>query len=150
MSGKSVMLLCFVFSTLAMIPATAHLFALPNKMKMSGADFLVAQKIYFGWALFGIFEATAIVSFLALAFFSRQQREILALSLFALGCVIFANVLFWIFNFPANQRTENWTSLPVNWESLRRRWEYSHAVRAVLLFSALFSTYLAAQWQAKA
>jgi hypothetical protein len=27
--------------------------------------------------------------------------------------------------------------MPENWETLRRQWEYSHAVNAVLMFAAL-------------
>ena len=43
----------------------------------------------------------------------------------------------------ANQITSNWTELPVEgWESLRRQWEYSHAVGAVLYFIALTSLVL--------
>jgi hypothetical protein len=30
-----------------------------------------------------------------------------------------------------------WTTLPANWETLRRQWEYSHAVGASLYFVAL-------------
>jgi hypothetical protein len=32
----------------------------------------------------------------------------------------------------ANTATLNWTQLPDDWEVLRKRWEYSHAVRALL------------------
>jgi hypothetical protein len=37
----------------------------------------------------------------------------------------------------ANVATENWTFLPEEWETLRRRWEYSHAVSAWIYFVAL-------------
>jgi hypothetical protein len=33
--------------------------------------------------------------------------------------------------------TQNWTVLPDNLQALRRQWEYSHAVNAVLNFLAL-------------
>src|SRR3546814_1601620 len=41
---------------------------------------------------------------------------------------------------PANQETQNWTVIPSDWEELRRQWEYSHAINALLIliaFSAL-------------
>ena len=34
-------------------------------------------------------------------------------------------------------RDSNWTSVPANWEILRRHWEYSHAVNAAIVFLAL-------------
>jgi hypothetical protein len=46
-------------------------------------------------------------------------------------------VIFYLFTFPANQATGNWTNLPENWQELRRQWEYSHAVSACLYFVAL-------------
>lgn len=48
--------------------------------------------------------------------------------------------------FPDNQATESWTMLPANWEALRTRWEYGHAVNAgvtLLAFVALVSSALA-------
>src|SRR6266550_2992731 len=41
-------------------------------------------------------------------------------------------IVFLVFTFPANRQTANWTVLPENWQELRRRWEYSHAVGAGL------------------
>jgi hypothetical protein len=49
--------------------------------------------------------------------------------------------------FPGNQATENWTSVPEGWETLRARWEYGHAASAVLTFLALAS--LACAWRAR-
>jgi hypothetical protein len=48
--------------------------------------------------------------------------------------------VFWIWTYPANQATGNWTVQPENWEILRRNWEYSHfagAVFQVLAMAAL-------------
>ena len=49
----------------------------------------------------------------------------------ALACFIVSLVIFFIFTFPANvkQQTGPFTG---NWKLLRKRWEYSHAVHAVL------------------
>jgi hypothetical protein len=52
-------------------------------------------------------------------------------------CILATQVIFWAFTFPANQATENWTVLPVNWADLRIRWEYSHAASAILNFVAV-------------
>src|SRR3546814_17304030 len=48
--------------------------------------------------------------------------------------------IFFAGAFPANQETQNWTVIPSDWEELRRQWEYSHAINALLIliaFSAL-------------
>ena len=50
--------------------------------------------------------------------------------------------VFFAWTFPANLATENWTRMPEDWEALRRRWEYSHAANAGLLFLALCSVVL--------
>ena len=52
--------------------------------------------------------------------------------------LIAANLaIFFIWTFPANQTTNNWTVVPENWNELRIQWEYSHAVNAIVMFVAL-------------
>ncbi len=59
----------------------------------------------------------------------------------ALQLVRFLGLLFvaLVFTFPVNRATVNWTRLPENWGSLRRRREYSHAASAGLNLIALIS-----------
>jgi hypothetical protein len=45
--------------------------------------------------------------------------------------------IFFVWTFPTNQATSNWTVVPKNWNELRIQWEYSHAVNAVVTFVAL-------------
>jgi hypothetical protein len=49
-------------------------------------------------------------------------------------------VLFFAVPFPANQATANWTQLAADWEVLRRHWEWSHALNAVLTFASFCCT----------
>jgi hypothetical protein len=51
---------------------------------------------------------------------------------------------FFIWVYPANQATANWTTVSEDWERLRRQWEYGHAVNAALTFLALGATTAAA------
>ena len=51
---------------------------------------------------------------------------------------------FFIWTFPANRATTNWTAMPENWEALRRNWEMGHAIGAVCTLVALVSVTLAA------
>ncbi|MFL5496071.1 MAG: hypothetical protein ACJ8DC_16930 [Gemmatimonadales bacterium] len=68
---------------------------------------------------------------------TRARRSEFRLTMLAAGCIALSLIVFFLFTFPANQATQNWTVLPDNWESLRRQWEYSHAVAAGLDFLAL-------------
>jgi hypothetical protein len=52
--------------------------------------------------------------------------------------------IFFLWTFPANQATNNWTTIPGHWEQLREQWEYSHAVNAVVAFVAFCSITLSA------
>ena len=51
-------------------------------------------------------------------------------------------VVFFIWTYAANQATNNWTTIPNDWEQLRRQWEYSHAANAVVTFAAFCSVAL--------
>jgi len=46
--------LSVILTALALAPAGAHLFALPNKIGLSQQEYYVGQSIYRGWAFFGI------------------------------------------------------------------------------------------------
>ena len=122
----------------------AHLLELPNKIGLSREDYLVVQQIYSGWALLGIVVFGALLSTLVLTLMVRRQPKVFALTLLAFLCVAGAHVVFWIFTFPANQLTSNWTVLPENWMALRARWEYSHAAGAVLNLIAFIMLVLSA------
>ena len=47
---------------------------------------------------------------------------------------------------PVNRTTANWTFLPGDWPELRKRWEYSHAVSAVLNLVALVALIACMLW----
>src|SRR5262249_35888737 len=107
-----------VFVSLALVPGGAHLLALPNKIGMSAADYLTAQQAYRGWQFVGVFVVGAIVATAILVYQARRDRTEFISALIALVCVLATQIIFWTLNFPANRVTGNWTTLPVNWESL--------------------------------
>ena len=91
--------------------------------------------------MFGVPIVAALVANIVL-FVAERRRDpaagrwaLLSASLIVLGLIIF---FVWVF--PANQATENWTRQPQSWESLRRQWEYGHAANAVLVFAAFLAT----------
>lgn len=134
-------LVTLALTALILIPVGAHFFELPAKIAMAQGDYFATQLIYTGWALFAvpIFAAIAANGFLA---WSLRHVDALAarwaLASALLICLTLAIFFIWVF--PGNQATANWTSVPDNWEQLRRNWEYGHAVNAVVTFAAVLAT----------
>jgi len=142
MFAKPSQFLAVVLTALALLPGGAHLMALPAKIAMPEAPYFVAQQVYRGWAWAGVVIFFAIFANFAAAFFTNGNRRRLFA---AAGLLITATLaLFFIWTYPANQATGNWTSVPDNWEQLRIQWEYSHAAGAALTFLALLCAVAAA------
>jgi hypothetical protein len=141
---KILQMLAIILTALALVPGGAHLFSLPHKIGMARDNYFVVQAIYRGWALFGILIIAALVANLLLAFLLRAQRATAALALAAALCIALTLIIFFAWTYPANVATDNWTAIPDNWRTLRREWEYSHAVNALLTFAALCTTTLSA------
>jgi|SRR5690606_15746140 len=137
--ANALRLLSVVLVALSMAAGFAHLYALPNKIDLPPAEYFVAQQIYAGWALIGIAILGAIGSTLALAVLVRRRGAEFRLVVTALVCLVLALAIFFAFTFPANQATENWTTRPADWETLRSQWEYSHAAGALLYLTALIA-----------
>lgn len=129
--------LAILLTAVSMAAGFAHLLALPNKIHLPRNDYLVVQQIYRGWALLGVVIVGALVTTAVVTFRVRARPAEFYLSLAATLCIALSLVVFFLFTYPANQQTQNWTVLPENWEVLRRQWEYSHAVGAGLYFAAL-------------
>jgi hypothetical protein len=119
-------------SALVLGPALAHLFELPNKIGLPRDEYFIVQKVYRGWSLLGWLLLLQVASLAAAAYLVRMEPRALALVLLALVAVMAAQIVFWLFTYPANVATMNWTISPDKWESLRRQWEYSHAAGAIL------------------
>jgi len=136
---KSVRLLTIVLVALCLVPAGAHFFELASKMSLSPAAYMTVQKIYAGWSLFGIPIITALLLTLIHTFMVRNHRPGFIMSLSAALCLAATLVIFWLFTYPINVLSKNWTVLPEPFDAARRQWEYSHAVNAVLTFIAFVS-----------
>jgi len=119
-------------TALALGPALAHLLELPNKIGLPKDAYFTVQQIYAGWSLLGMLLMVQLLSIVAVILQARDDSRLRILATIALLCLVGAQVLFWIFTFPANTATANWTRQPDNWEALRRQWEYSHAAGALL------------------
>lgn len=135
--------IAIMFAALTLIPSGAHLFALPNKINMGPAQYFTVQSIYSGWARWGFVLVGALIANGVLALMVRGERMPFAFALAAVLCFAASLAVFFVWVFPANQATNNWTAVPANWQSLRTRWEYGHAASAALGFGAFCFTTLA-------
>lgn len=126
-----------LFTALALVPALAHVFELPNKIGLSRDDYLVVQQLYRGWNLLGIVVLLALVSNALLTAMLARAGGKFGFALTATLAIAGTQAVFWSFTFPANRETQNWTVLPAHWEQLRIQWEYSHAASAGLNLVAL-------------
>jgi hypothetical protein len=137
---KIVQFVAVILTALALVPGGAHAFALLNKIELAAGPYFVVQSIYRGWALFGIVLIGALLADLALALMLRRRGGApFVLALLGFCGVALTLVIFFVWTYPANQATGNWTMIVDNWEQLRWQWEYSHAINGVITFLALCS-----------
>ena len=142
---KLVQFVAITLAALALVPSGAHLFALGNKVNLGAEQYFIVQNIYRGWDLFGIVLVGSLVADLILVLMLRRRGGApFILALFAFGAIVLMLAIFFVWTFPANQATNNWTTIPDHWEQLREQWEYSHAVNAVVAFTAFCSVTLSA------
>jgi len=143
MSMSLVHIVAIVSTALALAPAAAHVMELPNKIRLPEAEYLVVQKLYRGWQFVGIVVVVALVSTAMLAASENGASKSFVAALVAFMCLVGTQVVFWVFTFPVNRATGNWTKLPSGWIRMRRRWEFSHAASAVLNLVAFVAAVLA-------
>jgi hypothetical protein len=141
----SLWFLSLLLTAIVLGPALAHLFEFPNKIGLTADNYLAVQQIYRGWAWFGVVILAQVGSSFALMVILALRRaptDVTLPVLVALLSMASAQVLFWVFTYPANLATENWTLLPAAWEQLREQWEYSHVAGAALNLIAMISLIL--------
>jgi hypothetical protein len=142
MTLKAMQFLAVILTALALVPAGAHLFALPNKIGLPQEQYFTVQGIYRGWALLGVILIGALIADLGLAVRQRDQRVPFLLALLAVILMAASLLVFFNWTYPANQATANWTVAPETWQALRRQWEFAHAASAGLQFLSLCSIVL--------
>ncbi|WP_029620665.1 DUF1772 domain-containing protein [Pseudorhizobium marinum] len=146
---KVLQFFALLVTALAIVPSAAHMAAMPNKIGMSQADYFIAQGIYSGWSLLGVVWLLALIANTALASVTRSQAWPTWTALAAAVSLGLMFVIFFIWTLPSNQATADWTSIPSDWEALRRQWEYSHAANALCCLAAFCLTCLSVlSWRA--
>jgi hypothetical protein len=131
-----------VLVALCLVPAGAHLSELPNKIGLPPDQYMLVQQIYRGWALFGIVIFAALAATATQALLLRHERMAFRASVVAFLCLAAAQAVFWLFTFPINVASANWSKVPEGFEAARRQWEYAHAAGAALTGAALLALIL--------
>ena len=131
-------------TALALGGALAHALELPNKLSMTREDYFTAQQIYRGWNQPAYLLGVELAAIIGLAVRFWQSPRILRPALMAILALVAAQLVFWIWTFPANVATNNWTMAPSDWETLRAQWEYSHLAGGTCQLLALSSLIVAA------
>jgi len=144
MALDAALFIALLATAIALGAALAHVLALPNKIGLPGDEYLIAQKAYRGWNQLAYVLLIQLIAMLAAVVMSRHEPDVRVPALFAILSLAIAQALFWVFTYPANTATLNWTMLPENWENLRWEWEYSHAAGAAFQFLAMICLSVAA------
>jgi hypothetical protein len=130
-----------------------HLMQLPSRL---GWDqyLWVGSTVQGGlYAAFGtvgaVIDVAAVIALGLLAYFVREhKRPGLRLALSAFVLFALALLLWWVLVYPVNVELAKWVNgpVPADWTAYRARWEWGHAVIAVLEligFAALAGSVLA-------
>jgi hypothetical protein len=144
MAYEVVFFIALLATALALGGALAHALELPNKISLPRDEYFIVQKAYRGWTQLAYLLMVELASMVAVAVMSRHQPHVLWPAIAAIICLLSAQTLFWIYTYPVNTMTKNWTVMPDNWDSLRRRWEFSHAAGAAFQVLAMSSLIVAA------
>jgi hypothetical protein len=152
-----------VLVAIAMAPALAHAMEYPGKMRLSRDAYLTVQPIYYpGFTVAGgAAEVGGLIASIILTILTpRGTMGFWLTGAAALG-MIGMQIIFWIYTQPANRfwlqsvtlgdvgkgffaagqsRSDNSAA---DWRRLRDRWEYSHIVRAGLVFLSFLFLLLA-------
>jgi hypothetical protein len=130
-------------TALALGGALAHALELPNKIGLPRAEYFVVQRIYDGWNQLAYLLSVQATGILAVVLLHRHEPRVLWPAATALAAFIAAQAVFWIWTFPANVATDQWTTQPENWEMLRRQWEFSHLAGAACQVVAMVALVVA-------
>lgn len=126
-----VFFIALMATALALGGALAHAMELPNKMGLTQQEYFTAQKLYLGWNRLAYLLAVELAGIVAVVYLYRRSPEVWRPAVAGLLFFFAAQVVFWVWTFPANVATKSWTLQPENWQLLRAQWEYSHLAGAV-------------------
>ena len=156
-------ILTTVLVAIAMAPALAHALEFPGKKRLDQDAYFTVQSIYYpGFTIAGFAEVGGMLASIVLLFLTPPETASFWLTAIAVVGMIGMQIVFWIYTQPVNKFWLQKTTVgnpgarcfgfsfaghipqdAGDWIRLRDRWEYSHIVRAGLVFLNFFSLLLA-------
>jgi Domain of unknown function (DUF1772) len=136
--------IAIVLTALSMGLSFSHLLELPPKMLFDGQLWvtITTKGLYYLFGSVGaVIEVGSIVTAIVLAFLLRGRGLAFSLTLGGAILLALALALWSIFIAPVNAELAKWTStsFPSDWMRYRDRWEYTHAVNAIIKLVAFGS-----------
>ena len=130
---RTVQFLAVIFTALTVI--CAHLLALPDQISVLHDTYYV---VYHGWWLqLGVVLIGALIADATLAVLERNRRIAFWFAVVGFVAVAATLAICFLWIYPTNELTANWTTLPDAQDPPRWRWEYVHAANAILAFIGL-------------
>lgn len=153
-------ILTVMLVALTMALAVAHALEYPGKLRLSKADYLAVQAIYYpGFTIAGVGELLAVIGSFAVAALMPRNGTAFLFWWFAFVAMLLTHLTYWLVTHPVNNfwlrdlklgnagtRFFGFDFLPVDssdWTALRDRWEYSHIARAIFSSAALLAAVIA-------
>lgn len=136
MVDRLLFIFALVITAVALAPSGAHLFSLAAKIDMPQERYYAVQQVYQGWWWFGVVLMLAIVANAGVAVLVRAEAVAFWLAVASVALILLSLVVFFVWVYPGNVATQNWTVAPPDWQDLRARWEYGHAVNAFIMLAA--------------
>jgi len=120
-----------------------HLLELPQRMQFDQQLWVRVTVVENVYKLFGsvgaVFEITAIITAIVLAFLVRKQGSTFYWTLGGAIVLVLAFLSWIMFVAPMNVKFAKWLTNPVpaDWTRYRDQWEYAHAVNAFIKIMGL-------------
>jgi hypothetical protein len=134
-----VQLAAIALTALALMPVGAHVFELSGKLALSPTDYVTVQGVHHVSLLFASTMLLATAAIGLHSYMVSRNAASFGWSMVALVLVGIAQVVFWAVAYPINAATQGWSVLPVDFEMLRRKWEFAIAAAGVLSFAGLLA-----------
>ena len=134
-----VQLAAIALTALALMPVGAHVFELSGKLALSPTDYVMVQSVHHVSLLFASTVLLATAAIGLHSYMVSRNASSFGWSMVALVLVGVAQVVFWAVAYPVNAATQGWSVLPVDFEMLRRKWEYAIAAAGVFSFAGLLA-----------
>ena len=137
--------LSLVLTGVVLALALPHALEMPAKLALAPNDYLIVQQIYGAFGAVGaLVEPAALIAAIVLSFLARRRRAFVPALIGAL-CLVTALLIWVAVVNPANAQWQaaGAADVPENFDSLRMRWEWGHAVRAALICAGFVSLVVA-------